>query len=271
MKRCLNIDLHSGKKMKINFLNNVQENNPKGKKRKISETNNSIQPPNMMPYNDTLRIVFQNINGKFNENVNDISYQIHKAQADVVCLQETKIKEEEEQFVNLKNVSKEFIIKMSNLSLLDRQDKLNKNGKEVTNKVVGSEGLLTMVNKKWQNNLLFKVHPNKRIISTIINNEPKNIWVIHNIYAPNKCNENEAFLKDLTEWNNSIKLQFPKMRKNIIFIGDFNATMEKSEFIRYGATTIVNSPYKNQDNLIDFIETNKFINVGKNLQPNVKN
>jgi len=126
--------------------------------------------------------------------LDEITSEAIKRKADIILIQETKIKEEEEAKIAYLEITKEFTI-TSNGSI-----------RSPHNNIRGSEGLLTAVKKDL---------------------------AIHNIYAPNEYNKYKVFIINLENRLNEVKRTYGKEKVINVIIGDFNAVIEETDNVSY--------------------------------------
>jgi len=74
-----------------------------------------------------LKIISQNINGKHKTRLDEITREATQKGADIILIQETKIKKEEEPKIVFLEIAKKYNIFMENLNKVEREEKRNSN------------------------------------------------------------------------------------------------------------------------------------------------
>lgn len=233
---------------------------------------------------DDLTIWSHNINGSHQEKIDSTIQEALENNIQILCLQETKMREEDEKQFQFSTAHHHYVLKVDNLNLQERILKRDKNLSQSSdtnvrapqNNPPGSEGLLIGIRRKHKNgppclDTQFWPHPSHRFLSASICLQNNKIIIIHNCYAPNSTSSYPAFLQQLTEHDQSIRAKITAQEIFSIFIGDFNATFELSDTTNNSKSSIRHSPDLNKNLFLDFVHNNKLFSPIKELIPDSLN
>jgi len=169
----------------------------------------------------SVSIYSQNINGSHQSKIQSVSEEAKAKKYDIILLQETKMKKEEEQAFKF-HTANHFLMVLDNLSLVRAPQQ----------EIGGSEGLLIGIRKDqttgapiWQTTVI--THPSHRVLS---------------------C-ENGKNKEFFTELENHIESTNNLVRgKNILSViaGDFNATVDKGDDRNFTRPNHNNQPSKDK-------------------------
>lgn len=198
-----------------------------------------------------LQIWSHNINGSHLERIDSTLEEALKNDIHVVCLQETKMKKEEEDTFNFEEIHRFFYVKVDNLNKEERVRKRDNKRTSSVNQLVrapqqnppGSEGILITVRRRHKDGpplwpTTFHTHPSHRIITAVVSLSDNHAVIIHNLYAPNLYSKSKAFYEQLMTHNARVKGTIPAQKLTIIFAGDFNATIEEADTKLYDGGSI---------------------------------
>jgi exonuclease III len=215
----------------------------------------------------TIKIHCQNINGGWNHKIQTIAEESIRDNIDIIMLQEIKMKKEEENNFVYNPINREYLTEVNNLSLEERIKKRDANiEKRVNNQITvpqdnpgASEGLLTAVRlvgstTKWpckfynpmkiieDENFSKELKVDEiedinevkhKIITVALEYDNKNIYCLHNVYAPCDRIQNRKTLKVLNIIRKFLNNKEEYKNKNIHHVecGDFNGIIQENDII----------------------------------------
>ncbi len=189
-----------------------------------------------------LTLVTININGIANK-MDDAKDFIHKQDADIVCIQETHIAEEENRYYStefkqwgyeafyasksMDTLKKEY--RERKIKKIKRQENnqiiINNKIKLIKNKCKKAGGVITLIKCNLATLMFSEKSENCRSITTF---NMEGNWALINIYAPTgNISENNAFYDN--QVTKEIKNIKSKGISNYLIMGDFNATIDPIE------------------------------------------